>query len=70
MNAVKLRDFPAKTLQQVSALIDKRTATIRQVALVTEFEYDKEELSNLLTFQTQIEYALQLVKDEEKTLLN
>ena len=67
-NQVKLRDFPAKTLQQVSALIDKRTATIRKAEIVVG--HDKEELDNLLMFQTQCEYALQLVKDEQTTLSN
>jgi len=66
MNQVKLRDFPAKTLQQVSALIDRRTARIREVPPFGRTHSEREELENLLTFQTQIEYAKQLVKDEDK----
>jgi len=70
MNNIRLRDFPAKTLQQVSALIDKRTKRIRDIPTVYRTDEEKEELPNLLTFQTQVEYALQLVEDEQTTLSN
>lgn len=69
MNSVKLRDFPTKTLKQVSALIDKRIRTIRYSFGGFTPESEKE-LANLLEFQTQIEYALQLVKDEDKVTEN
>ena len=66
MNHTELRDFSSKTLALISGLIDKRTAKIRQAEIVVGS--DKEELDNLLEFQTQVEYAKMLVLKEEKVM--
>ena len=64
MNHTELRDFPSKTLNLVSSLIDKRTATIRNQGFMTIETI--EELDSLLEFQTQVLYASMIVSKEEK----
>ncbi len=68
MNNIPLTAFKSKTLLQVSKLIEKRTATIRNQGFTTI--ETNEELSNLLDFQTQVEYARQLVSKEETVINN
>lgn len=66
MNHTELRDFSSKTLALISALIDKRIAQIRERHELLWSAETREEITSLLGFQTQVEYAYMLVLKEEK----
>jgi len=70
MNNVKIRDLNPKTLLLISGLIDRRINTLRKVAPFARTQEQKEEIANLLEFQTQILYAHQLATSEQTTLSN
>lgn len=70
MNAVKLKDFNPETLLLVNSLIEKRTIVLRKIGLLNRTDKEDKELFNLLEFQTQTLYTLQLLSREQKIFSN